>query len=66
MKLSQFIDEDMPMPFGKHRGTPLREVPADYLIWFAEQEWSNSWPEVEAYVNKHYEQLEEEANQKFK
>jgi hypothetical protein len=22
-----------PMPFGKYRGTPLQDVPADYLFW---------------------------------
>ena len=23
------------LPFGKHKGTPLSEVPSDYLEWFA-------------------------------
>lgn len=25
------------MPFGKHRGTPMQDVPADYLHWL----WTN-------------------------
>jgi hypothetical protein len=25
--------DELPMPFGKHRDKPLREVPRDYLIW---------------------------------
>jgi uncharacterized protein (DUF3820 family) len=23
------------MPFGKHKGTPLRELPDDYLLWLS-------------------------------
>ncbi len=29
---SKFTDES-PMPFGKHKGLPLSEVPDDYLLW---------------------------------
>lgn len=25
------------MPWGKHKGTPLEEVPTDYLVWVAGQ-----------------------------
>ena len=34
MKLS---DTD-PMPFGKHKGVPMQDVPAHYLHWL----WTNS------------------------
>ncbi len=27
------VDARMAMPFGKHRGTPLRDVPRGYLLW---------------------------------
>jgi uncharacterized protein (DUF3820 family) len=27
------VDDDSPMPFGKHRGEPLRDVPESYLVW---------------------------------
>jgi hypothetical protein len=30
MKLLKDTD---PMPFGKHKGTPLANVPAKYLLW---------------------------------
>jgi hypothetical protein len=26
-------DDDLAMPFGKYRGEPLSEIPADYLRW---------------------------------
>lgn len=29
------LSGDKPMPFGKHRGKLLREVPVDYLHWLA-------------------------------
>lgn len=31
------LDDLSPMPFGKHRGTPMQDVPADYLHWL----WTN-------------------------
>lgn len=29
-------DEDL-MPFGKHKGTAMANVPADYLLWLYDQ-----------------------------
>ena len=31
------LDDTSPMPFGKYRGTPMQDVPADYLHWL----WQN-------------------------
>jgi len=31
------LTDDSPMPFGKHRGTPLKAVPRDYFIWLCKQ-----------------------------
>lgn len=28
------MSERMLMPFGKHKGEPVEDVPADYLDWF--------------------------------
>lgn len=30
--MKQLQDTD-PMPFGKHKGTPMQDVPASYLFW---------------------------------
>ena len=31
----------MDMPFGKHKGSDIRDVPAHYLQWLEEQEWAH-------------------------
>jgi hypothetical protein len=30
--MTELADTD-PMPFGKHKGTPMQDVPASYLHW---------------------------------
>ena len=32
------------LPFGKHRGKHLSEVPSDYLDWLSQQNWENEFP----------------------
>ena len=34
--MTQLADTD-PMPFGKHKGQPMEEVPASYLHWLWSQ-----------------------------
>ena len=52
-------DDDI-MPFGKYKGERLGDVPADYLIWFAEQDWCEQWPDLVDYVNRNMDLLERE------
>jgi hypothetical protein len=33
----------MTLPFGKHRGVEIREVPERYLGWVLEQPWPDTW-----------------------
>lgn len=42
------------MPFGKHKGTPLPEVPADYLRWIREKQKVQKWLEkaIDADLNR--------------
>lgn len=54
-------DED-PIPFGKYKGAPIGEVPADYLLWFLAQDWSKKWPQVEAYCIEKEQQLQSEVD----
>lgn len=35
--MSTPLDDLSPMPFGKHKGVPMQDVPAAYLHWL----WSN-------------------------
>ncbi len=30
-----------PMPFGKHKGTPIADLPGHYLHWFAREGFPN-------------------------
>lgn len=31
------MDDQTPMAFGKHKGKPMEQVPAEYLLWLREQ-----------------------------
>jgi hypothetical protein len=33
----QKLEDTSPMPFGKHRGVPMQDIPVGYLHWL----WSN-------------------------
>lgn len=33
----------MKMPFGKHKGKELTEIPKGYLHWLRSQDWLNGW-----------------------
>jgi hypothetical protein len=49
------------MPFGKYKDTPLIDVPADYLMWFYEQEWASSaWIDLYKYVENNLRALKAE------
>ena len=46
------------LPFGKHRGTPINEVPEDYLRWLISKDERAAamlvrYPELRAEVEKH-------------
>ena len=58
--MAAFTDET-PMPFGKHKGAPLKDVPADYLLWLADQDgFAERNPELSAYVEKNRALLDDE------
>jgi uncharacterized protein (DUF3820 family) len=50
----------MIMPFGKHKGEPMDEVPASYLDWLHGQSWIGDWPEVLKYIKDHKHSIREE------
>ena len=45
------LTDDSRMPFGKHKGERLGEVPDRYWLWFLEQEWCDQWPDLVEYAN---------------
>jgi uncharacterized protein (DUF3820 family) len=40
----------MKMPFGKHKGVDLDQVPATYLDWLHGQDWIKKFPDVLKYI----------------
>jgi hypothetical protein len=53
-KKSRPISPDHPIPFGKHKGIPIDEVPGDYLVWAlknmdcCDPDHEKFWPEFTA------------------
>jgi hypothetical protein len=52
------------MPFGKYKkvGCKVKDVPAQYLLWWYNQDPTN-YPELFAYIVKNKKALEEEAQE---
>ena len=50
------------MPFGKHKGEKMANVPASYLLWLFENDKCNK--EVREYVLINMDVLKKEANKK--
>jgi len=44
------LEDNSLMPFGKFKGSPMVDVPADYLDYIIDQPWIGEWPEVEEYI----------------
>lgn len=63
VKIIPYTDQD-PMPFGKHKGKALANVPSDYLIWLSTQ--SIDWPRLRKYIEDNMEALKLEANKAAK
>lgn len=54
--------DDTPMPWGKHKGTPLANVPADYLIWLYEN--SKAYGKLAFYIKRNWDALKKEVAEK--
>ena len=52
-------DDDL-MPFGKHKGEKLGDIPASYLLWCADNFGPGKYPDLVAYVEKNRMALEKE------
>jgi len=44
------------MPFGKHRGMPMRELELEYLEWVASCAWPDATDDLSAWVRKNHPQ----------
>lgn len=54
------MDDDSLMPFGNHKDTPMRDVPARYLDWLSGQPWIGQWPLVLEYINENRDVIDSE------
>ena len=43
------VDQEVPFPFGLHKGKPYDEVPNEYYAFLLDQSWIGKWPEVKRY-----------------
>jgi len=56
-------DTDL-MPFGKHKGKEMADVPANYLIWLADNGYPKvrkDYPQVFIYINENKRVLIQES-----
>ena len=53
-----FLKDDSPMPYGKHKGTRMIDVPAKDLIWLYENQRCSA--QVMRYVVDNMDVLQEE------
>jgi len=49
------LTDQSPMPFGKHNGTAMANVPADYLLWLYEN--NKCTPDVREYITDNLDAL---------
>ncbi len=52
------LTDKSPMPYGKHKGKQLANVPADYLLWLYKNNKCNA--QVKAYVIDNLEVINEQ------
>lgn len=58
------LTDESPMPFGKHKGDKMANVPASYLMWLYDNNKCNA--EVKEYVKDNLEVLQKEIRDKMK
>jgi len=54
------LHDEEPMPFGKYKGTKMKDVPSDYLDWLIGQPWISKWPRVKLYIEANKKSIEED------
>jgi len=59
IKLPPMTDKDI-MPMGKHKGTEMGNVPAQYLMYMYESSMFDSFPRVKQYVIDNLDVIKQE------
>lgn len=61
----RMTDEDE-MPFGKHKGKKMKDVPAEYLDWLRDQAFVQySWPKLYRYIKDNDTVIDDELEKPF-
>ena len=47
------IDDDYRMPFGKHKGECLGDIPVAYLDWLIGQDWMEEKTDLKERIEQH-------------
>ena len=55
------LGDSDPMPYGKHKGRPMEDVPAAYLIWLIDN--GRASPAVSEYIKHNIDVLMKEINE---
>lgn len=53
--------DETEMPFGKHKGQKLANVPASYLLWWFDECKRDDWRDLQAYVKDNLQVLQVQA-----
>lgn len=56
------LNDNSPMPWGKHKGQKMANVPASYLMWLYDNNKCNA--EVQTYIKDNMDVLKEEIKNK--
>ncbi|MBX2906188.1 MAG: DUF3820 family protein [Taibaiella sp.] len=55
----KYLEDDDLMPFGKHKGVRMKDVPAEYLLWLRGEGCSNK--SVANYIARNLDKIERDA-----
>lgn len=55
--------DDTPYPWKAYKGVPLKEVPAEHLLWLSKQEWIHKFHGLKLYLEDNAKVLELEAEE---
>lgn len=53
------LNDDSPMPFGKYKGQPMKQVPTEYLHWYWSRTERANAP-LNEYIKRNLAALEDE------
>ena len=58
------INDNYVMPFGRHNGKKIANVPAEDLMWMYEQDWlEKKWPNIHKYIEDSMDAIKHEIRQ---